>query len=112
MKKIALVVLSLGMAGAATAAKADQVFSCIDENTSLHFVLYEDGSGTRGGNMYIDNIQVAVLDTRRINDISVRGTIAGNTVDTEFVFNSAREKVYIELSGTSEVVCSASVRSD
>ncbi|NOZ33616.1 MAG: hypothetical protein GXP01_11285 [Alphaproteobacteria bacterium] len=112
MKKLLLITVSVGIIATATAAKADQVFSCIDENTSVHFVLYEDGSGTRGGNMYINNIQVAVLDTYRVNDISVRGTIVGNTADTEFVFNSSREKVYVELSGTSEVVCSASVRSD
>ncbi len=90
-------------------AIADQVFSCIDTNKTLHFVLYEDASGTRGGHMYFNNLQTAVLNTYRVNNISVRGTVAGNTAQTEFVFNSNRKKIYVELSGSSEVVCNARV---
>jgi hypothetical protein len=90
-------------------AYADQIFRCTDTNNSLHFVLYENASGTSGGHMYLNNIQAAVLHTRRINNISVRGTIAGNTAPTEFVFNSSRRKIYIELGGASNVVCNARV---
>lgn len=100
---------ALAVSTFASAASATQVFRCTDVNTSLHFVLYEDASGTRGGHMYINNIQAAVLDTYRVNNISVRGTVAGNTAPTEFVFNSSRQAIYIEIGGTSELVCSAAV---
>ena len=60
--------------------------------------------------MYINNIQVAVLEPRRINPISIRATVRGNTVDTEFVLNKSRRKIYIELRGTSREVCDARVR--
>ena len=112
MKKLLFAATIFGLIGYSGAASADQVFFCNDNNTSLHFVLYEDGSGTRGGHMYIGGIQTAVLDTYRVNDISVRGTVAGNTAPTEFVFNSDRQQVFIEINDASEVVCNATVRSD
>ena len=91
-------------------ALADETYTCLGTNTGLHFVVYEDGNTPRGGHMYINNIQVAVLDTRRINDISIRATVRSNTVNTEFVFNRSREKIYIELRDTSREVCDARVR--
>lgn len=109
MKNLTFCTTFFTLALGCNAANADQVFSCIDTNNTLHFVLYEDASGTRGGHMYLNNLQTAVLNTYRVNDISVRGTVAGNTAQTEFVFNSSRQKIYIELNGSSEVVCNARV---
>ncbi len=109
MKKSFLLATLLGLSLHVTIANADQVFRCTDTNNSLHFVLYEDASGPRGGHMYLNNIQTAVLHTRRINDISVRATVAGNTAPTELVFNSSRKKIYVELTGTSNIVCNARV---
>ncbi len=91
-------------------ASAAGVFSCTDRNQSLHFVFY--GDGNQGGHMYMNNLQVAVLDTYRVNSISVRATVAGNTASTEFVFNSDRQMVYVELGDTSTELCAASVRID
>ena len=110
MKTLTALSISLAFFMAPVAALADGVFSCTGQNSSLHFVFY--GDGNQGGHMYINGLQVAVLDTYRVNDISVRATVVGNTAPTEFVLNSDRQKVYVELTGTSEVVCDASVRID
>lgn len=110
MKLRLIAILSAMTLFGAGAANAHQVFSCNDQNTGLHFVVYINADNSpRGGHMYINSIQTAVLNTYRVNDISIRGTVAGNTANTEFVFNTSREKVYIELSGTSREVCSARV---
>ena len=101
--------LTTAFAALPAAAIADQVFVCTNTNNTLHFVLYEDSSGTRGGHMYMNGLQTAVLDTYRVNDISVRGTVQGNSAQTEFVFNSSRQQVFIELTGSSELVCDARV---
>ncbi len=98
-----------GIAMLATPALADEVFVCTDTNTTLHFVLYEDSTGPRGGHVYLNNLQTAVLDTWRVNQITTRGRIVGNTANTELVFNSDRRVVYVELADSSEVVCNANV---
>ncbi len=107
MKKI--LATALVFSSLSTMAMADMAFQCSDRNTSLLFTLYEDNSGMRGGHMYINNIQVARLDTYRVNDISVRGNVVGNGAEVEFVFNSSRQAVYIEIGNTSELVCNAQV---
>lgn len=103
------IALALTLSALASTAAADQVFICTSANTSLHFVLYEDASGMRGGHMYINNIQAATLTTTRVNNITVRGTVDGNTAGTELVFNSSRQAVYIEIGSASELVCDAQV---
>ncbi|MCP3970615.1 MAG: hypothetical protein GY717_09925 [Rhodobacteraceae bacterium] len=110
MKRLFVTLAAVGLCLAPLSAAATGVFHCTGNMNGLHFVFYGDGNS--GGHMYVNNIQTAVLNTYRVNDISVRATIAGNTTNTEFVFNSAREKVYIELTGTSNEVCMARVRID
>lgn len=84
---------------AALPASADGAFSCTDRNRLLHYVFH--GDGNQGRHIYLNNLQVAVLDTYRVNAISVRAKVAGNTAPTEFVFNSDRRMVHVELGGTS-----------
>ncbi len=110
MKK--LIATTLALSAFSGAAMANQTFQCNDSNYALSFALYEDASGTRGGHMYINGIQAAALDTYRVNDITVRGTVVGNTVKAEFVFNADRQKIYFELGDTSTVLCGATVRTD
>ena len=105
---VAAFVSATAMTGA---AHADEVFQCTGSNTGLHFVIYENGNTPTGGHMYVNNIQVAVLNVYRYqgNDWSARASVAGNTAGTEFILNRDRREVYITLNGTDSLVCSARV---
>lgn len=107
----AAVAAFMSVAAMAGSAQADEVFQCTGDNSSLHFVIYEDGNTPRGGHMYINNIQVAVLDVYRFqgNDWSARASIVGNTAGTEFILNRSRAEVYVTLGGTESQVCAARV---
>lgn len=109
MKKIVLAA-AVASVFAPLSASATGVFHCTGKMQGLHFVYY--GNGNSGGHMYLNNIQVAVLKPYRVNDISVRASVGGNTAPTEFVLNSSRKKIYVELNGTSSELCKAQVRID
>ena len=96
---------TLALTATSSATYADEVYYCTDRNKDLHFVIYEDGDTPRGGHMYISGIQTAVLLPRRVNDITIRATVAGNTAKTELVFNRSRKQVFIDIGKTSKVVC-------
>ncbi len=110
MKKFIAILTAVFALLAPNFALADETYSCIDVNKDLHFVLYENNLGMRGGHLYMKNIQVAVLEAERINDISIHAKVKGNTADTKFIFNSSRETIYISLGDTVEELCKARVR--
>jgi hypothetical protein len=101
----------LSAAAMAGAAQADEVFQCTGSHAGLSFVMYENGNTPTGGHMYINNLQVAVLNVYRYqgNDFSARASVVGNTVGTEFILNRSRKEVYIVLNGTDSLVCAANV---
>ena len=109
MKKIFILTLILSIINFPNFAFADEVFICQDKNKDLHFVLYEDANGTRNGHMYIKNIQVASLNTYRVNDITIRASVKGNSPDVEFIFNRSREQVFITIRDSVEEICNAKV---
>ena len=60
--------------------------------------------------LYLHGIQSAVLDTYRMNDITVRARIAGNTAPTELILNKSRQAVYVTLGDTTNKICDATIR--
>ncbi len=106
---VPLVLVALSGFLAATPAQADEVYSCQGQNSAMHFIIYENGDTPRGGHMYLNNLQTAVLDAWRVNQHSIRARVAGNTADTQIVLNKARRQIYIEIGNTSRELCDARV---
>jgi hypothetical protein len=104
-----LISATLAFSFLSTAALADEIFICTDQNTSLQFNVYEDAAGIHGGNMYIEGIQVANLGAYRMNQYTMRATVEGNAAGTEFILNADRQAVYVTIGDTVRKVCSAAV---
>ncbi len=95
--------------GVAPAAQADYVLSCTGKNTALHFVLYEDTSGFRGGHMYLMGMQIAGLAARRLDNRWLVATVNGNTASTELQFDTLDGQVFVSIHGSNQHVCQARI---
>ncbi len=111
LKKLLVITALTASFALPTLSQADEVYSCTGKNSALHFVIYTNINNTpRGGHMYINNLQIAVLKTSRMNNISIHAKVKGNTANTRFILNKSRQAVYIHLNGTESKVCNAQVR--
>jgi hypothetical protein len=85
MRKIFLCALLLTAALAANGAgstarqRKAHVFRCTDRNTSLHFVVYQQGGDLSGGHLYVENMQVAVLTPENAGTNVIKAPVVGNT---------------------------------
>ncbi len=111
-KSVVALVGGAALLAGTIAANATETYTCSGQNEGLHFVIYEDGDTPTGGHLYINNIQVAVLNAWRLtnNLVSIRASVVGNTADTQFILNKSRQQVFIVLRDTESVVCDAIVR--
>ncbi len=104
-KKLTQITALIAVVTLPTLAQADEVFSCTGHNSALHFVIYENGDTPRGGHMYLNGLQTAVLNPYRMNSITIRARIAGNTAGTELILNKSRKAAYVTLNGTTNKLC-------
>ena len=74
----ALALAALAYGAAAPAMKTHQ-FRCTDKNTSLYFVVYENNGSLSGGHMYVENMQVGVLNVENAGTNVIKASVAGNT---------------------------------
>ena len=74
----ALLLAALAYGAAAPAMKTHQ-FRCTDKNTSLYFVVYENNGSLSGGHMYVENMQVGVLNPENAGTNVIKASVAGNT---------------------------------
>ncbi len=118
MKK--LLVIALIVAAAAILAfqvqSVDQKthqYRCQDRNQSLYFVIYEVDGKIDRGHMYFENIQVANLEAYRMNSITNRAKVKGNSADVELGFNKSRKLVFVanKKTGTTEDRCTCTYNS-
>jgi hypothetical protein len=73
-----LLLAALAYGAAAPQTKTHQ-FRCTDKNTSLYFVVYEKGGSLAGGHMYVENMQVGVLEPENAGTNVIKASVAGNT---------------------------------
>ncbi|MDQ3803592.1 MAG: hypothetical protein M3416_07165 [Acidobacteriota bacterium] len=112
MKKIflsALLLTAVALAAFAYGAPARQLkshqFRCTDRNTSLYFLVYEQGGKLNGGHMYVENMQVGVLTAEWAGTGVINATLAGNTAkNISFHLHRAVNKVLVVNSATPERV--------
>jgi len=64
---------------AATPAMKTHQFRCTDRNQSLYFVVYENNGNLTGGHMYVENMQVGVLEPENAGTNVIKAKVAGNT---------------------------------
>lgn len=91
------------------AAHADEVYTCTDRNTDLHFVIYEQNNTPSGGHMYVAGMQVAGLEVTRQANYLLTANISGNSAPTMLKFNSSRQEIYISINGSEKSVCQVRV---
>ena len=106
MKRAAL---ALSFAAAAPQAKAHQ-FRCTDKNTSLYFLVYDEGGKLNGGHLYAENMQAGVLTAEWAGTGVINAKLAGNTADNiPFHLHGALKKVLVVNSSTPQrvEVCAA-----
>ncbi len=115
MKKLLVIMIVVAIAAglameALSADRKTHQYRCENQNKSLYFVIYETDGEITGGHMYFENIQVAVLEPYRMNDITIRAKVAGNTADVELGFNKSRKLVFVHnrKTGTSKDICQCS----
>ena len=75
----ALLLLAALAYGAAAPAMKTHQFRCTDKNTSLYFVVYENNGSLAGGHMYVENMQVGVLNPENAGTGVIKAPVAGNT---------------------------------
>ena len=117
MKKIlfsASLLAALALAAFAYGAPAPQnkthQFRCTDRNTSLYFLVYEQGGKLNGGHLYVENMQVGVLTAEWAGTGVINATLAGNTANNiSFHLHRAVNKVLVVNSSTPQrvEVCAA-----
>jgi hypothetical protein len=64
---------------AAPLAMKTHQFRCTDRNQSMYFVVYENNGALSGGHMYVENMQVAVLEPENAGTNVIKAKVAGNT---------------------------------
>jgi hypothetical protein len=105
----ALVLAALAYGAAAPQTKTHQ-FRCTDKNTSLYFLVYEQGGKLNGGHLYVENMQVGVLTAEWAGTGVINAKLAGNTAN-QISFHLHREvkKVLVVNSSTPKrvEVCAA-----
>ena len=74
----ALLLAALAYGAAAPQTKTHQ-FRCTDRNTSLYFLVYERGGNLSGGHLYVENMQVGVLNPENAGTNVIKASVAGNT---------------------------------
>jgi hypothetical protein len=112
MKKIILcatLLTAAALAAFAYGASAPQMkshqFRCTDRNTSLYFLVYEQGGKLNGGHMYVENMQVGVLTAEWAGTGVINATLAGNTANNiSFHLHRAANKVLVVNSATPQRV--------
>ena len=52
---------------------------CTDKNTSLYFLVYENNGNLTGGQMYVENMQAAVLTVENAGNNVIKASVNGNT---------------------------------
>jgi hypothetical protein len=123
MKRVALVtsvasatlllLAALAYGAAAPQTKTHQ-FRCTDKNTSLYFVVYEKGGSLAGGHMYVENMQVGVLEPENAGTNVIKASVAGNTAaNIAFQLHKSPGSVMVANYGTSPnrvQVCKASYK--
>ena len=76
----ALLAAALAYGAGAPVMKTHQ-FRCTDKNTSLYFVVYENNGALSGGHMYVENMQVAVLNPENAGTNVIKASVVGNTAN-------------------------------
>ena len=118
MKRVALItsvaVAALLLAALAYGAAAPQTkthqFRCTDKNTSLYFLVYEQGGKLNGGHMYVENMQVGVLTAEWAGTGVINAKLVGNTANNiSFHLHREVKKVLVVNSSTPKrvEVCAA-----
>ena len=88
MKKLFLVCVILVLALTSVAARRPRTaspamkthqFRCTDRNQSLYFVVYENNGSLSGGHMYVENMQVGVLEPEQAGTNVIKAKVTGNT---------------------------------
>jgi hypothetical protein len=122
MKKIflrALLLAAAALAASASGAPARQrkahTFRCTDRNTSLHFVVYENGSTLEVGRMYVEDMQVGLLKPEHAGTGVIKAAVVGNAAaNVAFQLHKSPGRVMVANYGPdpSRVeVCKASYKS-
>ncbi len=75
----ALAITATGIGGAAPPAMKTHQFRCTDRNQSMYFIVYENNGTLSGGHMYVENMQVAVLEPENAGTNVIKAKVAGNT---------------------------------
>jgi hypothetical protein len=75
---LALIFSATAIGGAPPAMKTHQ-FRCTDRNQSMYFVVYENNGNLTGGHMYVENMQVGVLEPENAGTNVIKAKVAGNT---------------------------------
>lgn len=105
----ALLLAAFAYGAAAPQTKTHQ-FRCTDKNTSLYFLVYEQGGKLNGGHMYVENMQVGVLTAEWAGTGVINAKLAGNTANNiSFHLHRAAKKVLVVNSSTPQrvEVCAA-----
>lgn len=122
MKRAVLIALFLFAAltlaalayGASSPAMKTHQFRCTDKNTSLYFVVYENNGSLTGGHMYVENMQVGVLQPENAGTNVIKASVAGNTAtNIAFQLHKSPGSVMVANYGSSPSrveVCKASYK--
>ena len=109
----ALLVAAIAYGAAAPQTKTHQ-FRCTDKNTSLYFVVYENNGSLSGGHMYVENMQVGVLNPENAGTNVIKASVAGNTAtNIAFQLHKSPGSVMVANYGSSPSrveVCKASYK--
>lgn len=106
---VALLLAALAYGAAAPQTKTHQ-FRCTDKNTSLYFLVYEQGGKLNGGHLYVENMQVGVLTAEWAGTGVINAKLAGNTANNiSFHLHRTLKKVLAVNSSTPQrvEVCAA-----
>ncbi|OLE55061.1 MAG: hypothetical protein AUG51_05365 [Acidobacteria bacterium 13_1_20CM_3_53_8] len=84
-----VIIVALGVISSAHSVPASQPqpmkthqYRCTDRNQSLYIIIYENNGQLNGGNMYLENIQVANLTAVTLQLFSDRILVANYTAST------------------------------
>ncbi len=75
---MALVFSATAIGGGKPPTKTHQ-FRCTDRNQSMYFIVYENNGQITNGHMYVENMQVGVLDVENAGTNVIKAKVVGNT---------------------------------
>ena len=109
----ALAITASAIGGATPPAMKTHPFRCTDRNQSMYFVVYENNGALSKGHMYVENMQVAVLEPENAGTNVIKAKVVGNTA-TNIAFQLHKDgKVMVANYGSSPSrveVCKASYK--